>query len=105
MASVDRIVVQIHADRRLARVVKTVVSVVARGAGVPAARASAFGTQVARRFTSLSAADGTRDAVELTLEPVKEGLDVEIRRGVRRQALKLRRLRRAAARRPASRRR
>jgi len=103
MASADKIVVQIPADRRLARVARTVAFVAARGAGLPAAQARAFAAEVARRFTVFSAAAVRGGAVALTFEIVREGLDLEIRRGGRRQALKARKRPRKTPARPSSR--
>ena len=84
MASVDQIEVRVPADRRLARVVRAAVSHVARGAGIPAGRASVFAGEVARRFTGLAARGPERDEeVALTLEPAAGGVDVRIRQGPR----------------------
>jgi hypothetical protein len=88
MASVDRIEVRFSADKRLARVVRAAVSVAARGAGVPAGRATRLAACAARRFRGLAARGAGRTngkaAIELTLEPAAGGLDVRIWTGARR---------------------
>jgi len=98
MASLDRIEVRIPADKRLARVARTAVSILARGAGIPAGRAALFAAVVARRFSGL-ASDGAErpgGTVALTVEPAADGLDVRIRCGARPGAvLKVRKTRKA----------
>jgi len=97
MASLDRIEVRIPADKQLARVARTAVSILAREAGIPAGRAGLFAALVARRFSGLASGGGDRPgSVELTVEPAAGGLDVRIRRGARPGAvLKVRKARKA----------
>jgi hypothetical protein len=112
MASVDRIEVRISADKRLARVVRAAVSSAARGAGVPAARASRLAGEAVKRFGLLAARGTVRGGtVDLTLEPAAGGLDVRIRSGARKgtvpkgTVLKVRKDLRRSSHRPSARRR
>lgn len=91
MASLDHIGLQIPAEKRLARVVKAAVSVVARGSGIPGGRADTFASTVARRFAVLASGNSSGGGmVSLSLEPALEALEVRLARGARGRSVVLR---------------
>src|SRR5437879_2823339 len=82
MASVNTIALQLSAEKRLARVVKAAVSVVARESGIPGGRAAAFAGAVARRFADLAGKNGSgTKTVNVSLEPAPKGLSVRLGAG------------------------
>jgi hypothetical protein len=81
MASVNTIALQVSAEKRLARVVKAAVAVVARESGVPEGRAAAFAVAVARRFADLAGKNAIGSTVSISLEPGPSGLSVRLEAG------------------------